>query len=491
MRTLFKHQKEGVAFLKKKKRAILADQMGLGKTAQAIIAAGENSKKGTLIICPASLKLNWEREIRMIYPEDEIVVYDSVDVSNMKYAAIASVEKAPWTIINYDLLEKHSEWIVKEFKRDNLGTLILDEAHYIKNRKSIRAKESLAIAEHAEHVYCLTGTPIMNRPIEMFTLLKAIGHPLGKYITHFTKRYCGGQMKTLVRDKHASRSFFVMPERAYPFRMQRDRYQVITFMDENGATRIPELKEIVKEVMLRRTKQEVLDLPEKIVSTVECTLGPEWQTRYDNAWDRYLDWLTAHPEGKNINNIVSAQQLVELMKLKQVCSQAKVLEVTEAIENARDQGEKVIVFSQFTETIERLKASLHAKNIRAVTLTGSDSTEDRQRAVDAFQKVDDISVFIGNIQAAGVGITLTAASIVIFIDMDWSPAVNEQAEDRAHRIGQQGTVNVYYYIVKGTIEEDIVQALLDKQGTIGNLMGGDGVQKALFELLRKCADTQK
>ncbi len=480
MRTLFKHQEEGVRFLQQKKRAILADQMGLGKTTQAIMAAGIYPN-ATLVICPASLKLNWAREIREVYPEDEIQIIEGGQSAGPHKAYINQGGYA-WVVVNYDILGKH-DWLVDLVKSGELGTVIMDEAHYIKDRRAQRTKDALRVVKDATRVYCLTGTPIMNRPIELFTLLQAIKHPLGKYVTHFAKRYCGGQMKTLVRDKQTGRSFFVMPEKAYPFRMQRDRYQVITFMDETGATRIPELKEITKEVMLRRTKQEVLDLPEKIVSTVECALGPEWQTRYDNAWDQYMDWLAAHPEGKNIDNIMSAQQLVELMKLKQVCSQAKVLEVVEAIESARDQGEKVIVFSQFTETIERLKASLQAKKIRAVTLTGSDSSEDRQRAVDAFQTVDDISVFIGNIKAAGVGITLTAASTVIFIDMDWSPAVNEQAEDRAHRIGQEGTVNVYYYICRGTIEEDIAQVLLDKQGTIGQLMGENAVQLAIAKLL--------
>ena len=440
MTELFKHQIEGIDFLKKTKKAIMAHEMGLGKSRMAIVAAGDSSEKGILVICPVSLKINWQREIEMVYPEDEIQVIQT--------GPEETIQEPVWVIINYDMLEKYSEQLKGLFEIGELETLIIDESHYIKG-KSIRAAQTIALAEKARRVYCLTGTPVMNRPIELFNQLKAIGHPLSKSRSAYGKRYCGAFLKTIPR---------------------RDG-RILRFWDESGATRLPELKTAIDSVLIRRTKKEVLDLPPKIISAQICELNDKWQMEYDTAWDAYLEWLESHPEGKNIENIMSAQQLVELMKLKQVCSQAKVKRIVSDIENMVDQEEKVIVFSQFTETIMRITEELGDKNIGYTRLIGADDMKDRQKAVDAFQNEDIVKIFVANIKAAGVGLNLTAASVVIFADMDWSPEIHAQAEDRAHRIGQEGTVNVYYYIVKGTIEEDIKAILEGKQEIISRLRG--------------------
>lgn len=463
MTELFPHQKEGIEFLKRKKRAILADSMGMGKTRQAIVAAGEESDETTLIICPASLKINWEREIHMVYPEDYIVILDS---------KVKEIPCTPsWLIINYDILNKKLDGLLKMLKEGEIETIVFDEAHYVKDTKAIRTKTALLLAEEAKRVYCLTGTPVVNRPIELFSLLRAIKHPLAwsddKAIStlrrDYGKRYCG--------------AFF-----------HKLGYTGRGFWDETGATRIPELKELIKDSFLRRTKEETLDLPEKIISTVSCEMTFEWAENYETAWDRYLAWVAEHPEGKDLGNILSAQALVELMKLKQVCSRAKIDRIVADVKNAVEQGEKVIIFSQFTGTIDALRHEIvFGLDIGAVTLTGRDDSETRQAAVDAFQNDPMTKVFIANIKAGGVGINLTAGSIVMFADMDWSPQIHNQAMDRAHRIGQKGTVNVYYYILEGTIEEDIMDVLSMKQETIGTLTGGETVIKPFLELVSKRA----
>ncbi len=240
-------------------------------------------------------------------------------------------------------------------------------------------------------------------------------------------------------------------------------------------------------IFLRRTKEEVLDLPEKIVSVVPVELSTAARTKYDNAWDEYLEWVAKHPEQKDIGNIMSAQALIELGKLKQVCSLAKLERIGADIANAVEQGQKVIVFSQYTDTIHTLQTQLNKMKpvVTSVRLTGEDDQDSRQRAVDSFQREDGPSVFIANIKAGGIGLTLTAASIVIFADMDWSPAVHRQAEDRAHRIGQAGTVNVYYYVAESTIEEDVIDILTQKQETIGTLTGGETTIKAFMDRLKK------
>lgn len=457
MREPFKHQLEGIEFLKKNKRAILADQPGLGKTLQAITAAGTTSSGAILVICPASLKINWEREIHMVYPEDNVIIISGG-------AATDHISKAAWIIINYDILSKHLPMLKEMVKNGEIETIIGDEAHYCKDTKTLRTKAFLSLTEHAQQVYCLTGTPVMNRPIEIFALLKAVKHPLAHsqdktasaLRKEFGKRYCAAYFHQFGRSGRG-------------------------FWDETGSSRLPELRALTKDIFLRRTKTEVLDLPEKIVSVVPTTLSTEYQRAYDTAWDNYLEWVANHPEGKDLKNIMSAQALVELGKLKQVCSLAKISRIVTDVENFIEQGEKVIIFSQYTETIKTLAQQLRKEG--SVTLTGADDMDMRQAAMDAFQNDENCKVFIANMKAGGVGITLTAGSIVIFADMEWSPEIHRQAEDRAHRIGQTGTVNVYYYIAESTIEEDIIDTLMNKQETIGVLTGGETVIQAFMDRL--------
>jgi SWI/SNF-related matrix-associated actin-dependent regulator of chromatin subfamily A-like protein 1 len=477
---LFEHQKTGIAFLTKHKKAILADEMGLGKTRQAIMAAEEHHIGAkTLVVCPASLKINWMREIKIVYPDHHVGIISTTD-------EIDYPTEIDWFIINYDIVEKKLEFINWLIDSKMIDTLILDEAHYIKG-KSIRAasivggtaikkKNKGAIKERVKHegiankmdrVFVLTGTPILNRPIEMFNLLKAIGHELGKNRKAYSTKYCGGFLKTIIRK-------FAPP---------------IRYWDESGATNLDELRDKLKDCLLRRKKKDVLDLPEKIVSIMECEMNPEQKKTYDSAWDMYIDFLTANPiPDRNIDNILMARQLVEIQKLKQVCSQAKVDRMISDIGNAIEQDEKVIIFTQYTKTLELLaeKASEikydtgkqnyfgqpEMKNIKVVTLSGADKMDARQKAVDDFQRDPETKVFIANITAGGVGINLTEASIVMFADMVWSPEIHKQAEDRAHRIGQEGTVNVYYYICLGTIEEDIVDVLNLKKDIADQILEG-------------------
>ncbi len=460
MTKLFQHQKEGIEFLIEKEKAILADSMGLGKSKQAILAAGRSCSSGILIVCPASLKINWKREIEIEYPEDTIAVISGGDEEKAQEES----KNAAWIIINYDILGKH-EWLKGAVKDEMIEVVIFDEAHYIKDTKAIRTKAALAIAADADKVYCLTGTLMMNRPIELFPILRAIKHPLAyredKPISatkrDYGKRYCNA-------------FFHKIGWRG-------------GFWDETGAARIPELREMTKGSILRRTKEEVLDLPEKLISVVPMALNEEWQARYNSEWDMYLKWVAEHPEGKNIGNILDAQAMIKLGKLKQVCSQAKVKQIVEDVANSVEQGEKVIVFSQFTETINQISELIQKRDIGTVVLTGQNDMDERQVSVDKFQNDPETKVFVANMKAAGVGLNLTAASIVIFADMDWSPEIHNQAMDRAHRIGQKGTVNVYFYVMENTIEEDIIDILQRKQEAIGTLTGGETTIQAFMTLI--------
>lgn len=455
---LFEHQKEGIAFLKEKKKVILADEMGLGKTRQAILAAREETDSSVLVICPASLKTNWEREILTVAPQDDVFVVQSgkeIDIPAVK-----------WIVINYDLLGKYFDQLQALKALGVITAGICDEAHYIKGKKAVRSQLTLRLLESLPIVYMLTGTPIMNRPAEMLNLLKAVEHPVADRTSFFEKRYCGGHMETIVKKSG----------------------QIIRFWDNTGATNLEELKQITDDCLLRRLKKNVLNLPEKIISVRFCELTPDQKRAYDHAWDDYVAWLEAHPrEDLDMDDILNAQQLVELGKLKQVCSMAKISRIASDIEEAIAAGEKVIVFTQYTKTLESIAeecrkikydtgksafGKISTKLIKVATLSGQDDQHSRQAAVDAFQNDPETKVFVSNIKAGGVGLTLTEARIVMFADMDWSPEIHAQAEDRAHRIGQEGTVNVYYYVMEKTIEEDIVDLLEGKRKIIKEVMEG-------------------
>lgn len=423
---LFEHQKTGIAFLKEKKKAILGDDMGLGKTRQAVIAAGETSEGDILIVCPASLKINWKREINAVYPEDVVYIYGMDE---------EKPEDSSWHIINYDVLEKY--WA--ELESGNWQTVILDESHYIKN-KTKRTDYSIKLCRKADQVYLLTGTVIQNRPLELWNQLVAIGHHLARtqkpdnewwaYI-NYGKKYCAG-----FRAQYGARK---------------------AFWDFTGASNLDDLRRQLDGYYLRRKKEDVLDMPPKIRSYIQLSISKEWRARYDTAFDDYIKWLEDHPEvleEKDMGNILMVQHLVELGKVREVASLAIVDQVAEQINEMIEAGEKVVVFTCFTSVLEAYKKAV--MRCRKVELTGSTTMKKRQEAVDQFQNDPETKVFFGNIEAAGVGITLTAGQKVVMPDPDWNPAVHDQAEDRCYRIGQKGTVNVYYFMAEDTVHEDIV-----------------------------------
>ena len=482
---LFDHQKSGIAFLKKNKKAILADEMGLGKTIQAIKAVEDHGN--TIVICPASLKINWQREIENVRSSDKITILNGRTISQEKQK---EAEESKWIIINYDIVSYHKELICGMIEQNQINNVILDEAHYIKGR-SIRAKATLEIVKNAERVYCLTGTPLLNRPIELWNLLVAIEHEITTSKgarSRFSTMFCGGHLRTLIR-----------------------RYgPPLRFWDESGATNLNILRDYLTGCMIRRKKNAVLNLPAKIINVVEVQMKPDQRREYENAWDSYVEYLKLNPP-ENIKNIMATRQLVEIQKLKQVCSRAKIDQIVKDAQIAIEQGEKVIVFTQYVKTLESIKAGMKKikhdsggtddygkpkmEPIEVAVLSGATKQNDRQEAVDSFQNNDRVKAFVANIKAGGVGITLTEASIVMFADMDWTPEVHSQAEDRAHRIGQNRMVNVSYYVTQDTIEMDIIELLAKKKQMVNEVIDGtkDRVQSKsiLPDFIRKMSERAK
>lgn len=442
---LYQHQKDGIKFLLSRNGCILADDMGLGKSMQSIIAAVESGAKNILVVSPSSAKTNWEREIN-VFCDDTTIIDGKV------------FDKAKFTIINFDILKnfhtlydsrtnktpKEQLQLNRELANANYDCCIIDEAHYLKNNDSIRGKimVELAVKHGIPRVWLLTGTPVANRPMDFFNLLKIIKSPIAENWKHYATRYCEG------------RQFFRT--------LKSGQRKQIWLTD--GASNLEELASKTKNIILRRLKTEVLDMPDKVITPMHHKLTPKGVKEYNALWDDYLEKRVL--EGKKNGNL--QKDLVELVLLRQFIAAEAIPHTIEMVENAIEMGRKVIIFTSFTQELEILAA--HFGKI-AVKHNGPMTTAQKQKSVDAFQNNSKVKVFIGNIKSAGVAITLTEATVVIFNSFDWVPGNNEQAEDRAFRIGQKNDVNVYYQIFDDTISTRMWNMVHNKKDVIDIIMG--------------------
>jgi SWI/SNF-related matrix-associated actin-dependent regulator 1 of chromatin subfamily A len=444
-KTLYKHQEDGIKFLLSRNGCILADDMGLGKSMQSIIAALESGAEKILIVTTSSTKINWEREINVFC--DETTIIDGKKWDSNKF-----------TIINFDILKNfHSLPVIKKRKegepepiliRDIVNTkfdlCIVDEAHNLKNNDSIRGKimVDVCVKFNIPKVWLLTGTPVANRPMDFFNLLKLIKSPIAENWKHYAVRYCDG------------RQFFRT--------LKNGQRKQIWLTD--GASNLEELANKTKNILLRRLKTDAIDMPDKIVTPMYHQLDSKGWKMYEQLWDEYVEMKKKL--GKK--TMESQKDLVELILLRQFIAIQAIPYTIEMIENALEMGRKVIVFTSFSEEQEII--ANHFGKV-AVRHNGSLTNAKKQHSVDQFQNNDKIKVFIGNIKSAGVGITLTEATVVIFNSFDWVPGNNEQAEDRAYRIGQNNDVNVYYQLFEDTISTRMWEMLRNKKDIISTIMG--------------------
>lgn len=387
------YQQAGVRFLIARSSALLADDMGLGKTRQAVvagrIAAGESV---VLVACPASLAINWEREIHAVYPDARVALVGQHD--------LATQRQAQWIIANYERLGG----LVRETEL-RIGCMLVDEAHYLKEHQAGRTRNAFLLAQRIPRRFLLTGTPVLSREIEVHTLLRLSGHPLGHLpLVEFRKSFAG----------------------------------------DDG--RRAQLAERLGDWMLRRGKNVLKDLGDKT-----------HQVRVLQASDGLAGY-------RRIMADTSLMAMPKITKLRQHLEALKLDFLVESVQSLPGDA-KAIIFCEYMDTVETLRQALHDAGIGCVSLVGSDAPKKRMAAVDAFQKDASVKVFIGTTMAAGVGITLTAANYVFFASLPWTPALKRQAEDRAYRSGQTRDVFVIIPVVAGTIDEQIV-ALLDAKREI-------------------------
>jgi SNF2 family DNA or RNA helicase len=430
---LFPFQKVGVAFIEKRNgRALIADEMGLGKTIQASAWLQLHpEKRPAIILCPASLKLNWAKELR-----ETLSTKDNVQIlqGTKPYPITGSI-----IIINYDIL---NSW-VETLQAINPQVLIIDETHYVKNSSAIRTKATKKLAKGIPHIIALTGTPIVNRPVEGFNIFKIIEPNLFPNFWTYVHRYCGA--------RHNGFGW-----------------------DFSGATNKEELNQILTStIMIRRRKADVLkDLPEKLYSFVPMELSNE--TEYRAAEEEFIQYIRFTKGKEAAEKAKKAEHLVKIEALKQLAVKGKLKQAINWIRDFIEDESKLVIFAVHKEVIDQLMNEF--KEI-AVKIDGSTPTPERHKAVEAFQSDPNIKLFIGNIQAAGVGLTLTASSAVAFLELPWTPGELQQAEDRCHRIGQKNAVNIYYLLAENSVEYKLARLLDRKKEVLSAVIDGKPVEE--------------
>jgi hypothetical protein len=395
-------------------------------TTSTIIAALETGAKKVLIICPTTLKINWKREIEN-YSDKTIYIAEGKNFNT----------DSDFVIINYDIIKNFHDPKKKDdsqILKSKFDLIIIDECHMAKNPQAQRTKLINDIAKTSERLWLLSGTPMTSRPMDYFNLLSLVDSPVAKNWLAYAIRYCAG----------------------YQFNVGGKKVWNVT-----GASNLEELRDRTSGTILRRLKEDVLDLPDKIITPVYLRLKSK---QYEEVMGEYYDWYDKNPEESKSLTV----QFSKLTKVRQIIADEKITQTIELAENILEQDKKVIIFCNFTDSLNKITEHFGKA---AVKLDGSMSKPERQHSVDQFQDNPKVKVFVGNIKAAGVGITLTAAEAVIMNDLSFLPSDHAQSEDRAYRYGQKNNVLVYYPIFENTVEGIIYDILNNKKQVIATVMG--------------------
>jgi SWI/SNF-related matrix-associated actin-dependent regulator 1 of chromatin subfamily A len=393
------------------------------------------------------LKINWKREIEN-YSDRPIFIAESKNFST----------EHDFVIANYDIIKNFHDPKNKEeslILNSKFDLVIVDECHMIKNPQALRTKLINDVVKTTERLWLLTGTPMTSRPMDYFNLLSLVDSPVAKNWLAYAVRYCAG----------------------YQFKAGNRKIWNVT-----GASNLEELRERTTGTILRRLKENVLDLPDKIITPVYLKLKSK---AYEDVMGEYYDWYDKNPEESKSLTV----QFSKLTKVRQIIADEKIQQTIEIAENIIEQGKKVIIFCNFTDSLNKIVEHFGKT---AVKLDGSMSQHERQYSVDQFQENEKIKVFVGNIKAAGTGITLTSGESVIFNDLSFLPSDHAQAEDRAYRYGQKNNVLVYYPLYENSIEGIIYDILNNKKQVIATVMGDNqNPADAAEEILKRINHLRK
>lgn len=438
----YPYQEEGIRKGLEWKRLFIGDEPGLGKTLQSIGIIDTAGAYPALVICPSSLKINWQREVEK-FTDKKALVLDNYNRTTWPY--LLQMKMFHVAIVNYESLRKYFVWDIKGGKSFRLKdvvfcpqitafkSVIIDESHRAKDPSAQQTKFVKGICTGKEYIILLSGTPVVNHPGDLVAQLSIMDR---------LKEF-GGKNAFLLN--YAS--------------------------GEKEASNLEELsKELYSRCLIRREKAKVLtQLPDK--TRVDLYVDISNREEYDTAAQNLAQYLREYQQctEHEIRRKMRMEALVRFMALRSIASKGKVAQAIDFVKVFLDGGNKLILFCSLHEIVDEFKKAFP----KAVTVTGRDSAVMKQASVDAFQQREDVQLIICSIKAAGVGLTLTASSNVAFVELPWTYADCCQCEDRAHRIGQKDNVTCYYLLGRNTIDHKLYNIIQDKKTIANSIMASD------------------
>ena len=457
----YPYQLLGIARGLQLKRFINGDDMGLGKSLESIATINKADAFPCLVICPNVVKINWQREWHKFTDKKAMVLTDSVRDS---WPFFWQTGMNQVFIVNYESLRKYfvrritkaEKWTLKDVEFHNtiklFKSVIIDESHKVKSTATQQTKFCKGIASGKEYIILLTGTPVVNKPKDLVAQLGIMDRmiDMGGW-KGFMLRYCSGP---------------------------------------NQASNLKELNyRLWKHCFFRREKSKVLtQLPDKVRQIVSCEITN--RKEYMDAERDLIDYLKRYKEAddEKIQKSLKGEVMVRIGILKDITARGKLKEVIDFVKDFRENGKKIILFCNLHEIVDRLMIAFPS----AVCVTGRQNMQEKQASVDAFQKNPKTDVIICSIKAASAGITLTAASDVAFIELPWTYADCDQAESRAHRIGQKDSVNCYYLLGRRTIDQKLYRIIEEKKHISNAVLGAeDNIQTNIVDMMANLFDTNE
>ena len=500
-RKAYEHQKEATKFLLSRKKAILALDMGYGKTFSAILAALEGNYEHILVISPSSVKKTWEKELKTLVDEDDITI-----VQGSKW------KDAKFTIINYDILDNFYKIPTQKIKKKELSVneegnvvteykekeivsrskkiieeamsesqlfqakydlIIIDEAHRLSNSTSGRFKilSDLIKRSNPKGIFELTGTMITNSSKNLYNLLKIIDLPITKDWQYYMTRYCGAKVFYKKNERNAHTTLFCksVGKQDWAHLSNEEKHQLDEILEKKCKkicipgedTNMEELQEIIKPYYLRRLKEEFDSIVSKKIKFIHYEMTPEEKISYDNLWDEYVSMQEDKEKAEKY------KKLEETSLMRQWLADKMIPRTIDLAKKCVDLNRKVVIFCAYDNEINKF---IEAFGDTCVYHNGKLTEKKKNEAVEKFQNNDSIKIFIGNIISAGVGLTLTAGSVAIFNNFSFVPADNLQCEDRIHRLNQDKPCTVYYQSFNGTYFDKMLEIVHSKEEVIDKII---------------------